>query len=158
LCDHLASIVRSAVRGTAIDAFHANSIEVIRGAILGSKQGEEKRAGRKFSENGMLVYDVEVLDVNILDADVGKLLSDAQRAAIVAEVKKEEEELRLNGEKLREAVNQQLSEAHKETLKKEAELEEAQRTLAEAKANAEVHIHRLRKTGVAQNDADALGI
>src|SRR5262249_2350220 len=106
LCDHLASIVRSAVRATSIDAFHANNIEVIRGSILGPKQGEEKRAGRRFAENGMVCYDVEVLDVNILDADVRKLLSDAQRAAIVAEVKKEEEELRLSGEKLRESVTQ----------------------------------------------------
>jgi regulator of protease activity HflC (stomatin/prohibitin superfamily) len=158
LCDHLASIVRSAVRATPIDAFHANSIEIIRGAILGSKQGEEKRAGRRFAENGMAVYDVEVLDLNILDADVRKLLADAQRAAIVAEVKKEEEELRLNGEKLREAVNQQLSEARKTTLQKEAELEGAVRAVAEAKATAEVHVHRLRKTGMAQNEADALGI
>jgi len=121
LCDHLASIVRSAVRSSPIDAFHAKSIDIIRNAILGPKQGDEKRAGRRFSENGMVVYDVEVLDVNILDADVRKLLSDAQRAAIVAEIKKEEEELRLKAEKLKESVNQQLSEVRKETLHKEVE-------------------------------------
>jgi regulator of protease activity HflC (stomatin/prohibitin superfamily) len=158
LCDHLASIVRSAVRATSIDAFHANSIEVIRGAILGPKQGEEKRAGRKFAENGMVVYDVEVLDVTILDAGVGKLLSDAQRAAIVAEVRKEEEELRLSAEKLKESVNRQVAEARKETLQKEAELEGAVRALAEVKANAEVQLDRLRKTGAAQNEADALAV
>ena len=158
LCDHLASIVRSAVRGASIDAFHANSVEVIRGAILGVKQGEEKRAGRKFSENGMVVYDVEVLDVNILDADVRKLLTDAQRAAITAEVKKEEEELRLAAERLKESVNQQVSEARKASLGKDAELESAVRALAEVKMNAEVYLHRLRKTGEAQNEADALTI
>jgi len=158
LCDHLASIVRSAVRGTSIDAFHANSIDVIRSAILGAKQGEEKRAGRRFAENGMLVYDVEVLDVNILDADVKLLLAGAQRAAIEAGVKKEEEELRLSGEKLRESVNQQLSEARKATLEKEAELEGAVRALEEVKASAEVYLDKLRKTGLAQNDAEALGI
>jgi hypothetical protein len=158
LCDHLASIVRSVVRGTSIEAFHTNSIEIIRGAILGSKQGEEKRAGRKFAENGMVVYDVEVLDVKILDSSVAKLLSEAQRAAIVAEVKKKEEELRLTSEKLREAVNRQLSEARKESLAAEAELEGALRTLAEVKAAAEVQLDRLRKTGLAQNEADALGI
>jgi regulator of protease activity HflC (stomatin/prohibitin superfamily) len=158
MCDHLASIVRSAVRGTSIDAFHANSIEIIRSAILGAKQGEEKRAGRRFAENGMLVYDVEVLDVNILDEDVRTLLSDAQREAIVAGVKKEEEELRLTGEKLRESVNQQLLDVRRETLTKEAELEGAARVLAEVRAQAEVHLDRLRKIGVAQNDADALGI
>ena len=158
LCDHLASIVRSAVREASIDTFHTNSVEVIRGTILGPKHGEEKRAGRKFDENGMVVYDVEVLDVNILDADVRKLLTDAQRAAITAEVKKEEEELRLGAEKQKESVNQQVSEARKETLRKEAELEAAVRALAEVKMNAEVHLHRLRKTGEAQNEADALAV
>jgi major vault protein len=158
LCDHLASIVRSVVRGTSIEAFHANSIEVIRGAILGPKQGEEKRAGRKFVENGMVVYDVEVLDVNILDTDVRKLLSDAQRATIVAQVKKEEEELRLSAEKLKESVNQQVAEARKSTYQKDAELEGAMRALAEAKAQAEVHLDSLRKTGTAKNDAEALSI
>src|SRR5262249_9789350 len=153
-----ASIVRSVVRGSAIDTFHANSIEIIRGAILGPKQGEEKRAGRKFAENGMGVYDVEVLDGNILDTDGSQLLSTAQRSASVAQVRKEEEELRLSGERLKEAVNQQLSEARKETLRKAAELEAATRALEEVKAQTEVHLHRLRTTGKTQNEADALAI
>ena len=88
LCDHLASIVRSVVRGTSIEAFHANNIEIIRTAILGPKHGEGKRPGRRFEENGLLVYDIEVLDVKILDDAVRKLLSDAQRNAIVSDCKR----------------------------------------------------------------------
>ncbi|MCI0464190.1 MAG: hypothetical protein L0Z62_45225 [Gemmataceae bacterium] len=158
LCDHLASVVRSAVRGTSIEAFHANNVEIIRGTILGPKQGEEKRPGRRFAENGMLVYDVEVLDVKILDGDVRQLLANAQRAAIVAEVKKKEEEVRLSAEKLKELVNQQLSEARKESLQKEAELAQVRRALTEVQANAEVNHDKLLKVGTAQNEADALGI
>ncbi len=62
MCDHLSSIIRAAVRNTSIEAFHANSTEIIRTAVLGEKRGEEKRAGRTFSENGMMIYDVEVLE------------------------------------------------------------------------------------------------
>jgi len=86
LCDHLASILRAAVRATPIETLHGKSAEVLRGAILGEKRGEERRVGRLFEENGMWIYDVEVLDVRILDEGVKKLLADAQRAAITSEV------------------------------------------------------------------------
>src|SRR5262249_54730910 len=97
-------------------------------------------------------------DVKILDGDVRKLLADAQRAAIVAEVKKREEEVRLAGEKLKEVVNQKLAEARKQTLQKDAELELARRALTEAQATGEVNHDRLLKVGLAQNEAEALGI
>lgn len=158
LCDHLGSIVRAAVRGASIETFHANSTEVIRTSILGEKRGEEKRVGRHFSENGMWVYDVEVLDVKILDADVKKLLSDAQRGAIVAEVNTKQENLRLNGEKLKEDVNRQIYEAQMTTLAKAVDLEGAKRNLSEAKTQATIELDKLEKVGRAENEAKALGI
>lgn len=90
LCDHLGSILRGVARSHPIDAFTANATELLRTAIL----GEKPRPGKLFEENGMLVYDVEVLDVNILDPEVKKLLANAQRAAIVAEVTRREHERR----------------------------------------------------------------
>lgn len=90
LCDHLGSILRGVARSQPIDAFTANATELLRTAIL----GEKPRSGKSFEENGMLVYDVEVLDVNILDPEVKKLLANAQRAAIVAEVSRREHERR----------------------------------------------------------------
>ena len=158
LCDHLGSIVRAAVRSTSIEAFHANSTEIIRTAILGEKRGEEKRVGRHFNENGMWVYDVEVLDVKILDADVKKLLSDAQRSAIVAEVNTKQESLRLNSEKLKEDVNRQIYEAQMTTLAKAVELEGSKRNLSEAKTQAAIELDKLEKVGRAENEAKALEI
>jgi len=90
LCDHLGSILRGVARSHPIDGFTANATELLRTAIL----GEKPRPGKLFEENGMLVYDVEVLDVNILDPEVKKLLANAQRAAIVAEVTRREHERR----------------------------------------------------------------
>ena len=65
----------------------------------------DKRAGRDFEENGMHVYDVEVLEVRILDEAVQALLEGAQRDAIVSEVGRKREELRLLDAQATEAVN-----------------------------------------------------
>ncbi len=158
LCDHLGSILRAAARSTSIEEFHANSTEILRAAILGDKKEGEKRAGRMFEENGMSVYDVEVLDVKILDADVKKLLSDAQRGAIVSEVNRKQEELRLGNEKLKEEVNRQIYEAQIITLGKGVELEAAKREIAMARVGSTVDLDRRDKVGRASNDAEALGI
>ena len=125
---------------------------------LKEKSGEEKRVGRHFNENGMWVYDVEVLDVKILDADVKKLLSDAQRSAIVAEVNTKQESLRLNSEKLKEDVNRQIYEAQMTTLAKAVELEGSKRNLSEAKTQATIELDKLEKVGHAENEAKALEI
>ena len=157
LCDHLGSILRAAARATSIEAFHANSTELLRSAILGGK-GAEKRVGKHFEENGLFVYDVEVLDVHILDADVKKLLSDAQRAAIVSEVGRKQEEMRLQNERVREDVNRQIYEAQIITLGKTVDLEKAKKESALARVGSTIDLDRLEKVGRATNEAEALGI
>lgn len=158
LCEHLGSIVRAAVRATSIEEFHAKSTQVVRSAILGEKHGDEKRTGRRFNENCMLVYDVEVLDVKILDVDVKKLLSEVQRSAIVAEVNAKQEQLRLTGQQLKESVDGQLCEARITTVAKQVELEAANRQLSEAKALVTIKLDELDKVGHAENGAKALEI
>lgn len=163
LCDHLGSILRAAARANSIEAFHANSTELLRTAILGKKAGgvageTEKRPGRRFDENGMFVYDVEVLDVRILDADVKKLLSDAQRAAIVSEVGRKQEEMRLANERVREEVNRQIYEAQIVTLGKAVDLEKAKKENAVARLGGVIDLDRMEKVGRATNEAEALGI
>lgn len=163
LCDHLGSILRAAARTNSIEAFHANSTELLRTAILGKKAGAvagepEKRPGRRFDENGMFVYDVEVLDVRILDADVKKLLSDAQRSAIVSEVGRKQEEMRLANERVREEVNRQIYEAQIVTLGKAVDLEKAKKENAVARLGGVIDLDRMEKVGRATNEAEALGI
>ncbi|MEW6734656.1 MAG: hypothetical protein AB1489_25250 [Acidobacteriota bacterium] len=158
LCDHLGSIVRGAVRTTSIDIFHSNSTEVIRTAILGEKRVEGKRTGRLFDENNMWVYDVEVLDVKILDADVNKLLSDAQRTAIVFEVTSKQEQMRLNSERLKEEVNRLIYESQVTTVEKAIDLENARKNFALAKTQVTIETDRLETVGKAKNQAEALEI
>ncbi|MFT3712106.1 MAG: hypothetical protein QM817_31065 [Archangium sp.] len=157
LCDHLGSLVRAAVRMVPIERFHASSAEILRTAVLGEKRGE-KRTGREFEENGMNVYDVEVLDVSILDEAVETLLTDAQRTAITAEVARKREQLRLATEETREAVARAIWAAQKETLVVEAELEVARRALSVAKVEAKAETQRLEALGKARADAEALTV
>ncbi len=155
LCDHLGSIVRAAVRATPIDRFHAASTEILRGAVLGEKKGD-KRTGREFEENGMLVYDVEVLEVQILDGDVDELLTDAQRSAITSEVARRKEGLRLLTEQAKHSVDRAVFEAQRQTQEAELSLEAARRQLAAAKAEGKVEATRIEVLGKAKTDADAL--
>ena len=157
LCDHLGSLVRAAVRQTPIERFHAASAEVLRSAVLGEKKGE-RRAGREFEENGMAVYDVEVLDVRILDEAVEALLTDAQRTAITSEVERKREQLRLQTEETKEAVARAIWTAQRETLGVETELELARRGLLLTKVEAKGEAARLESVSLARAQAEALSV
>jgi hypothetical protein len=156
LCDHLGSILRAAARASSIEQFAAGATDVLRSAILGEK-GEGPRRGRLFEENGMWVYDVEILDVRILDAEVKKLLEGAQRAAIVADVARRDEERRLAGERLRAEVDGQIHTAQTAALVTASELEAARAVLARSRVVAALDLSRLEhesRATAAERDAD----
>jgi major vault protein len=77
LTQHLRSVVRNAIKKKGIEEFYENSTDIIRDIILGSSV-EGKRPGLTFKENGMHVYDVEVLDVKIVNESISKKLILAQ--------------------------------------------------------------------------------
>ncbi len=156
LCDHLASIIRAAARATPIESFHARSTDVLRTAILGPRADGGEREGRHFVENGMWVYDVEVLDVRILDDDVNELLCDAQRVAIVSDITRKQAELRLGDQALEQRVEREILQARAETDAARAALEARTRELALAEAGTRVEVDRLERVGRAAAEADAL--
>jgi regulator of protease activity HflC (stomatin/prohibitin superfamily) len=173
LCDHAGSILRAAARTTSIDEFQRDATELLRTAMLGERRpGADdeakrddrapphggKRPGRLFEENGMWVYDVEVLDVNILDADVKKLLENAQRAAIVSDVKRRDEERRLAEERLKAEVDQAIGAAQTEALAQSILLDEAHANVARKRTAATIEVERLGKVGRAEADAQAANI
>lgn len=158
LCDHAGSIVRAAARGSGIEKFHASGTEVIRAAILGEKKGEEKRPGRYFEENSMHIYDVEVLGVTILDGEVNKLLAESQRKAIVSELEKKQEQMRLDNTRLKESVNREILEQRKASLVKETEVEKTTCELSQVKIQGEMEVVRHEKVGKAKAAAEALEV
>ena len=81
LTDHMRSKIRNAVMSTGVEQFYSNSTDIIRDVVLG-KSIDGSRTGCTFEENGMHIYDVEVLSVKMNDADVEKAIVSAQRDVI----------------------------------------------------------------------------
>ncbi len=78
LTDHLRSKIRNFIQKQSISEFYANPIDIIRNIVLGKPNGKGERSGGKFIENGMHIYDVEILGFEILDEDIEELLMAAQ--------------------------------------------------------------------------------
>lgn len=89
----------------------------------------------------MWIYDVEVLDVRILDPEVQLLIGGAQRNAIVAEVSRRQELLRLETERLKEQVHRAICEEQVVTMTAEQTRVDKKRgvDLAAAEAQAAVN-------------------
>ncbi len=86
LCDHVRSVLKGAIKKHSIEAFYAQSVEIIRDTVLGKADDKGGRPGMKFAENGMHVTDVELLDVTIDDDGIAELLSTAQHEAVQANI------------------------------------------------------------------------
>ena len=84
MTDRMRSMLKREVKKYDIHEFYANSTDIVRNVVL-DKTGNEKKEkqfdGRFFAENGMLVYDVEVLKIDV-DSDIAKMLEVHQREMI----------------------------------------------------------------------------
>ncbi|WAS98134.1 SPFH domain-containing protein [Nannocystis punicea] len=145
LTDHLRSLIRAAVKRHGIEQFYADSVAILRDVILGTAGDDGKRPGRRFEENGMRVYDVEVLEVTIGDEAIAELLVQAQHAAVQQTLSLAAEQRRLDMVRQTEAVTQQVAEAKSATLQQAIGLrtregEQQQRyQLAELAAKLDLH-------------------
>ena len=81
LCDHMRSHLKGTIKGIGVKEFIENSTAVVRDTVLGAKAEGQKRK-RFFAENGMEVYDVEVLGTTIADEKISTLLRNAQQTAV----------------------------------------------------------------------------
>lgn len=81
LTEHSGSLVRNAVKQLGVEEFYGNPINVIRDTLLGKSNGGA-RTGRAFTENGMRIYDVEVLNVTITNTEIAALLTGAQHTTV----------------------------------------------------------------------------
>lgn len=83
LTGNLRSMLRSAAKAYGVLELQQRVAEMVRDTVLGKGQGEAGRTGRKFEENGMRVYDVDVLDCSIADQEIGNLIGREQRSVFV---------------------------------------------------------------------------
>lgn len=90
LTDHLRSLLRHAIKQRTIEDFYQNATSIVRDTVLGIARADgEGRTGRRFEENGMHVYDVEILDVKITKPEIANLLIRAQQDVVEIGLKTE---------------------------------------------------------------------
>ncbi len=129
LCDHVRSVLKGVIKKHSIESFYAQSVDILRDAILGatpaSAAGETRiaRPGMKFDENGMRVTDVEVLEVTIDDDDIAELLGDAQHEAVQSNIALLRARRGLEMTEKKEVIARGEAEARAATANKLAELE-----------------------------------
>lgn len=139
LCDHARSLIRNVVKRKGIEEFYANAIDIVRDALLGVLPTTGARPGRTFAENGMRIYDLEVLDVTIADSAVATYLVEAQRAAIESAIRIVTAERELDVARRADAVARERALLAAETaeIRHEAERREVASTLATELAQAQ---------------------
>jgi major vault protein len=157
LCDHLRSLLRHAVKQYGVEDFYARAAAVVRDVILGGTT-DGKRPGRFFEENGMRVYDVEVLDVSLGDDSIAKMLVEAQHAAVSSALHVAAEQRRLEMVRHSEETKQRVGELQAATRLAEIDARlrevERQRELNAAEAAAAAALERQQHE--ARRDAQAL--
>ena len=126
LTEHLRSLLRAAIKQRSIQAFHPKVAGDVRDVVLGLQGEGGKRPGRYFEENGMRVYDVEILDVEIGDASIEALLVGAQHAVVEQTLTLEGERRRLEQTRERETIKQEIDAIEAATRKQRLELQRAE--------------------------------
>ena len=131
LCDHVRSVLKGSVKKHAIEGFYAQSVELVRGAILGrapetgGDPEKPARPGMRFAENGMRITDVEVLEVRIDDDDISSLLGDAQHEAVQSNITLLRARRGLEMTEQQEAIARSEADARAATAHRRSELEVA---------------------------------
>ncbi|PIY12349.1 MAG: hypothetical protein COZ18_02245 [Flexibacter sp. CG_4_10_14_3_um_filter_32_15] len=116
LTDHMRSYIRNTVRRYPIMEFYANGITILRDAILGeSDKKTNKRKGRLFEENGMRIYDVEILDISLGDANIENLLISSQQDVVMQTLRINSEKRKLEFTQESEAITRKIAATQSET-------------------------------------------
>ncbi|MCS7086090.1 MAG: hypothetical protein RMM53_10030, partial [Bacteroidia bacterium] len=148
LCDHMRSLLRNVAKARTITDFYANAIDIVRDSILGAPDENRQRPGRTFVENGMRVYDVEVLSVRMEDDEVEKRLvgesHEVINGALELSRKKRELEFVKQSEAIARQIQSELTQTILEKLGLQMQEQQKQLTLNLAKIAAEAKEKRER--------------
>lgn len=99
LCDHMRSIIGNHTRNIDVTTFYENAADIIRDLILGAtvkdKDGKSTRRNRLFPENNMEIYEVEIINVDILDEEIDEVLSVSKRKILEDQISLENSAMEL---------------------------------------------------------------
>lgn len=147
MCDHLRSRLKSATRKHTVEEFYSASTEVVHAVVVG-----EDGAGTMFEENGMHVYDVEVLSVKLKNADIEKAIVDSQKEAIKTNLQLAADRRKLvsmvesEDIKRRSATTQAQTKTALMTLDEELRTKQLELDIMVIQANAKVEAERLARS------------
>ena len=148
LCDKERSLIKREAKKYTIEEFWANYSDIVRNvAISAPKEDENKNTsadakpwrGREFEENGMYVYDAEILSISVED-DIAELLNESQYDNIrqALELADIEREAQIAQRKLEAEMTQIKTKAEKEAAKRNLDTQEQLAKIADkAKINDE---------------------
>jgi len=114
MTEHMRSKIRNAIMQYSIEEFYRNSTSIIRDTVLGAKVDDE-RPGVLFEENGMRIYDVEVLDVTLQNKEIQSLITSSERDVINNSLKIAAAQRNLDFVRKTEKINQDILTAQAET-------------------------------------------
>lgn len=82
MVDHLRSMIGNMVRNIGVQEFYSNAANLLRDTVLGTKLNGDERPLKHFAENGMTVYDLELIAIQVKDQDVANLLSRSRQETL----------------------------------------------------------------------------
>lgn len=139
LCDRMRSIIKRAAKNYTVEDFYQNYNEILRALILDKHSTAEKAeaserqfSGRFFKENGMHVFDCEILGLDI-EPEYAKMLNAYQSEMI-------RKSIELNNASTRIKVAEELSRAERREFELENEKLIYKMQLQEAEANSKLEI------------------
>lgn len=163
MTDRMRSMLKREVKKYDVHEFYANSTDIVRNVVLGkikiNEEAKDKKKydGRLFKENGMLVYDVEVLKIDV-DSDIAEMLEVHQREMIEKAMLLNDAEAKIKLVKAIAEAGQKEAEVAKakrlhsietkniietEEFAKAQTLEAKKRVAAKAKADAELELQEV---------------
>ncbi len=116
LCDHARSVLKGASQKRPVEDFYTLGVDIVRETLLGEN-------GMLFEENGMRISDVEVLGIDVDDANIAKLLNEAQHEVVKSNIALHQAQKELEVKKRQEQIARETSEAEHETALRKAELQ-----------------------------------
>jgi major vault protein len=158
LCDHMRSRLKGAVKKLGVKEFIENSTAIVRDTVLGVKVENEVRHFT-FAQNGMDVYDVEVLGATISDDKIANLLRAAQQTAVTTAINLSGEEAALEAKKRSTEIQSQVIDLDHtlatKRLELTAELEQAEAEQTMARLTEEIAL-TVAKITARVNEQDQL--
>ena len=157
LCDNMRTLVKREIRKYNIKDFYGNSTEIIRNIVLDITEDTDKPFGRVFTDNGMIVNDVDILDISV-DQNIAKTLDFYQRELVRKEIELSDADARVKATTALAEKEKEEAAIRNESALFELELEQ---TRLEQKLQNEEDIRTKQReaemaAAQAQNDLQAL--